>query len=758
MRQVTRRQFMGLVVLGGAGAAIRWQLDRRSGVLFPSSPASIRVLQTPLPGSRIPQFVEPLTTFAGRRVAGSSLQVGMLEFQQRLLPSSTYDRLPAPYNKGSFVWGYAIGSAGSNPPPSFPGVTIEAREGTATTIQYVNRLPRDPVLRKYFTIDQTVHWADPLGQEGSVRPYSGPIPLVPHLHGAQVQSTSDGAPEAWFTSDGLHGPGYSSFHPTAPNAAIYQYPNHQEARALWFHDHALGITRISIFAGLAAFYLIRDQYDTGLAHNPLHLPAGDREVELMIQDRQFDTNGQLLFPDSLANPSLVDGPPSNPKIHPYWIPEFFGDAMLVNGRTWPFLNVEPRRYRFRIVNACNARFTRTGLVDAKTGTAGPPMYQIGTDGGMLDTPVRLLGLNEPYNRGVPSATTRLFLAPSERADIIIDFANQEGKTFTLTNDSQVPFPSGPPLAASDPTRKIMQFRVNRPLSSRDGTYDPAGGGALRGGQHQERVIVRLANPSTGTLASGVKPDARRQLVLVEIDSPSNAGGNSTGTPVIDLVNNTKWGGRRDGGDHRPIPGSVADQTGQDLWLTELPRVGSTELWEFLNLTPDVHPIHLHLVQFQLLNRQPVSTEMGTGLPTYMRDWTAAFPGGTFNGEAPDGTWGPVTYPRGSVIPGYGPPRDYFTPNADGALGGNPAFGPYLSGPSIPPNPNEAGWKDVLKVFPSYVTRFVIRWAPQTVEIDGVRAGQNRYPFDPTRGPGYLVHCHILDHEDNEMMRPYILAP
>ncbi len=477
----------------------------------------------------------------------------------------------------------------------------------------------------------------------------------------------------------------------------------------------------------------------------------------MIQDRQFDTNGQLYFPDSNDDPSLVDGPPSNPQIHPFWIPEFFGDTMCVNGRTWPFLAVEPRRYRFRVVNGSNARFVRMGLVDASSGATGPAMWQIGTDGGLLDTPVQLLGLPEPVNNDDPHPTTRLFLAPSERADIIIDFAGQKGKTFTWSNDGQVPFPSGTPLDPADPTRQVMQFKVSLPLSSQDNTYNPASGRPLRGGRNQEPVIVRLVNPATGTLAAGVKPNLTRQLVLFEFEDPNGFGGNTAGTPVEDLINNTKWNGKRDGGSFTPIPGSVVDQSGQGIWSTELPRVGSTEVWEFLNTTVDAHPIHIHLIQFQLLNRQPVVIDPNTGQPTYLDTWGAAFPGGTFNGETADGTWGPVVYEPGTIIPGYGPPGAYFTANADGAIGGNPAFSPFFAGSPIPPNPNEAGWKDVAKVFPGFVNRYVIRWAPQATAIAGVRPGQNLYSFDPTKGPGYLVHCHILDHEDNEMMRPYMVT-
>jgi FtsP/CotA-like multicopper oxidase with cupredoxin domain len=746
----TRRDLLKIGAVAGAGAAIRFEAP----TLFEGASASVSVPQTPLPGAGVTQFVTPVPTFVGKRVSGSSLQVGMQEFQQFVLPNSFYSSLSDGFRNGTYLWGYAVGT-GSGAAPRWPGATVEVRRGSPVTVKYVNNLPTSPSLRKYLTVDQTIHWANPLGSAMSFSPYTGPWPTVVHLHGAEDQSTSDGVPEAWFTNNGLHGKGYSTFTPTSGNAAVYNYPNGQQATTLWFHDHTLGITRINVYSGLAAFYFIRDQFDTGLADNPLRLPAGNYEIELMIQDRQFDTNGQLLFPDSNNNPSLVDGPPSNPKIHPYWIPEFFGDVMCVNGRSWPFLAVEPRRYRFRLVNGSNARFLRMGLADASSGATGPAMYQIGTDGGLLDTPVKLPGLTEPASDGTPTPSTRLFIAPSERADIIVDFSGLAGKTFTLTNDGQVPFPSGDPLDPADPTRGVMQFQVTLPLASRDNSYNPATGAGLRGGTNQEPKIVRLANPATGALASGVTPNVKRQLVLFEDESPTDAGGNTAGTPVIDLINNSKWNGHRDGGGFPSIPGSVPDQFGQGLALTELPRVGSTEVWEFFNTTQDAHPIHIHLIQFQLLNRQAVTFDSSTGEVAYLDAWGAAFPGGTFNGEAADGSWSPVTYQKGTIIPGYGPPANYFTPNADGALGGNPAFSPFLTGPVIPPNPSEAGWKDVAKLFPGYVNRYVIRWAPQAIAVGAVKPGQNLYSFDPTKGPAYMVHCHILDHEDNEMMRPYI---
>ena len=747
----TRRTFLKLGAAAGAGALIRWQLDPTRGILFKTARAfaSVQTQQTPLPGIQIPKFVDRLRTFVGRRVTDSSFDVRMFEFQQSVLPDDIYEGLPAPFNAGTYVWGYQVGG-GEETGPTWPGRTVEARSGQTTTVTYVNSLPFDPVLRRYLTVDQTIHWADPLHEMGSFSPFTGPIPTVVHLHGAEDESAFDGAPEAWFTPDGRHGKGYSTLYATALNAAVYQYPNGQQSTTLWFHDHALGMTRLNVFAGLAAFYFIRDQFDTGRVDNPLRLPAGAQEIELMIQDRQFDTNGQLLFPDGVANPSLVDGPPGNPGVHPFWIPEFFGDVMCVNGRSWPHLDVEPRRYRFRIVNASNARFVRMGLADSTSGAQGPPLWQIGTDGGLLDRPVQLLGQPEPVATD-PSPTTRLFLAPSERADVIIDFAGVSGRRFTLTNDAQVPFPSGSPLDQADPTRAVMQFRVSLPLSSGDTTYNPATRAPLRGGANQEPIIVRLANPTAGTLGRGVSPRRTRQLVLFELEGP-------TGQPVEDLINNTKWRGIRDRAGTPPdfpIPGSESDSFGQGIWMTELPQVGSTEVWEFLNLTVDAHPIHIHLIQFQLINRQPVAIDPNTGGPTYTAAWASRFPGGMYAGVKPDGSWGLITYPPGTIIPGYGPPNDYVTPNADDAIGGNPAFSPFLSGPVLPPNPNEAGWKDVIKVFPGFVNRFVVRWAPQATLVGDVQPGQNLYSFDPTTGPGYVFHCHILDHEDNEMMRPYL---
>ncbi len=635
----TRRRFlkkMGVSVGTGALIFAGESLQGISHVF-----ASVQVPQTPLPGSDIQKYVDPLPTFAGKRVSDTSIIVEAQEFQQKILPESIYAGLTSPFQAGTYVWGYKVGDR----PAFYPGFTVEAHRHYPTTVTYVNNLPypANSQLEPLLTIDQTIHWADPLMQMGSFAPYKGPIPTVAHLHGGEVPSAFDGGPNQWFTRNGLHGKGYATLRSTAAHSAIYQYPNSQQATTLLFHDHSLGATRINVYAGLLTAYIIRDQYDTGLPNNPLELPGGQQEIELVLQDRQFDTNGQLLFPDGTPtnNPTGLNGPPPNPSVHPYWIPEFFGDVIVANGKSWPFLNVEPRRYRFHFMNGANARFLEMRLVDSVKQTAGPAFWQIGTDGGLLDQPVQL---NDPHD---PSSL-QLFLAPIERADIIIDFTYLMGQSFTLVNSAAAPYPSGDP---PDPTTngQIMQFRVNLPLSSPDTSYNPANGGSLRGGPNQERSIVRLANPQTGTLAAGVKPSVKRQLVLIEVEGP--------GGPLVVLLNNTHWSGIRQG-TVTPIPDSQPGTMGQGIFLTELPEVGATEVWEIINLTMDAHPIHIHLIQFQLLNRQDFDTVH------YRTAYDSLFPGGGY-------------------IPGFGPPLFYNEPNAAGAIGGNPDVGPYLQAASDP---------------------------------------------------------------------------
>jgi spore coat protein A len=674
---------------------------------------------TPLAGSAIPQFVDPLPllSLAGGPmetiVAGADeITLTMKEFQSNVMPSTFIPANGLPYT-GTWVWGYRAGVTSDNPAGTYIGPVLVATRGTPTQIRFVNNLAPDNIAWRDWT-DQTLHWADPINAEENMCAhvggqatgdcldhYMGPVPAVPHLHGAETPPVLDGGPDAWFTSDGTYqGHAYYT-HPgvaAAPNEAVYRYLNTQEAAPIWFHDHLLGGTRLNVYAGLAGAYEIIDpnmSLPTGL--HPVGLQQGDGGrvdylIPLVLQDRMFDTNGQLFFPNIGINPE-----------HPYWIPEFVGDTIVVNGKVWPFLNVEPRRYRFMFINGSNARTYEMFLVNPLTKLMGPSIWQISTDGGYLDAPVEI----NP-NAAKP-AVTKLLLMPGERADVIIDFSGFAGQTLLLRNTGRTPYPKGTPPGGST-LGQVIQFRVSQsPVG--DASYNPASGIALR------TPLIRLVEPVAGALAAGITAAQTRQLTLNEV---IGAGG-----PLEILVNNTKWDGYQEPGrvvrtDFTPVTiGEVTE------YYSEVPKEGDTEVWEIVNLTADAHPMHLHLTQFQLINRQNFNTKKYTGA------YAAAFPGGAY-------------------MAAYGPPLDYNTGNTR-ALGGNPDITPFLQGPVIPPDPNEAGWKDTIHALPGQVTRLAVRFAP----TDTPAGTSGAYPFDPNAfGHGFVWHCHIIDHEDNEMMRPY----
>ena len=615
--------------------------------------------QAPLNPLAIPKYVDQLVvppampgaTYPGSDgFTGDYYEIAVREFQQHVLPA------PFPMTT---VWGY--GAVGDSATFNYPGFTVEAMRNVPVRVKWINDLV-NPTLQSLLTIDQTLHWADPLDTGPSFLPFIGPQPIVTHLHGGEVSSKFDGNPEAWFTPNGIQGMAYNTLDPMVTGVpvndyeALFEYPNAQQAASLWYHDHALGITRINVEAGLAGFYTLRDS-----ANELPNLPSGAFEIPIVIQDRMFDVNGQLLFPSAGINPT----------IHPFWIPEFFGNTIVVNGRTWPFLQVQPRRYRFRLLNGSNARFYNLSFSNKL------PFWQIGTDGGYLDAPVRV---------------RELLLGPAERADVIVDFAAAKKTVVTLTNDAKTPFPAG---TSPNPrtTGQIMQFQVAAgPVT--DNSYNPALGGTLRPN-----------NPIEPLTAAPVS--VTRRLTLNEVIGP--------GGPLEVLLNNTKWMAA----------------------TTENATEGQTELWEITNMTADTHPIHVHLVQFQLLNRQKYNVNR------YTRLYNSVFPGGV---SPVDG----LPYPAGVFIPAFGPPLPYGT----GALvGGNPDVTPFLLGKATPPDPNEAGWKDTFRMNPGEATRVLVRFAPQDVPAS-ITTGQ--FSFDPSEGPGYVWHCHILDHEDNEMMRPYVV--
>jgi spore coat protein A len=475
----------------------------------------------------VPQIARP----SGQRPSPSdpALSLPYYRLRMRAIESQVHrDLKPTP------MWGFDSSS---------PGPTFETRSGRGLLVEWSNELP----LQHFLPIDRHIHGAE--SDKPEVR-------AVVHLHGARTEPRSDGYPEDWYE------PGKS---------ALYYYPNNQDAAQLWYHDHTLGINRLNVYAGLLGAFIIRDD-----AEDALGLPAGPYEVPLLLCDRIFHPDGRLYYPAS-------------PKPGAPWIPEVFGNATLVNGKLLPYLDVEPRRYRFRVLNGSNSRFYRLSLSN------GQALYQIGCDQGLLPAPVELKSL---------------VLAPGERGDIVIDFANQGGKRIVFTNNFL----------------PVMQFRVHNG-SVKDSSALPA---ALR-------PVPRTPE------SAAVKT---RELALVEYE---DGHGNS----VIMLLNDTHW----------------------NMPVTENPVIGSTEIWSLINTTDDSHPIHLHLVRFQILDRRPLDRD------AYQ-----------FHHK--------VRY----------------------------------RGPAQRPDPGEAGWKDTVQAHSGMVTRIIARFEGYTGR--------------------YVWHCHVLEHSDNEMMRPF----
>ena len=394
------------------------------------------------------------------------------------------------------VWGYN---------GTYPGPTIVATKGTPTRIYFPNRLvdKKKAPLPHLFPIDTTMMWA----LSGNPTWRTAGIPLVPHLHGGHVESASDGLPEAWYTpSFKIKGPDFLK-----GDIDPYFYINDQDASTLWYHDHTLGLTRLNVYAGLAGFYLVTDVNEKSWRKAKI-LPAEQHDIPLVIQDRVFTSTGQLYFPTGS--------------------PEFFGDFILVNGKTWPFLNVEPREYRFRVLNGSDSRFYHLTLSNDSS------FKQIGTDDGLLPNPV---------------VKKDMLIAPGERKDIIIDFSKMAGQTITMLNDANGPYPFGDVMADTATTGKIMQFRVNQPIKKKE-------------------PLTKVGNaPLSAPIIPLSTALPARKVLLHETE---DANGNIM--PMLGTVEKgaMMWGDS----------------------ITENPDLNATEIWEIYNNTADAHPIHLHLVK------------------------------------------------------------------------------------------------------------------------------------------------------------------
>lgn len=686
----------------------------------------------------IPQFVDPLPHFAaGLRVdakAGGSLIIKTVPVRQIALSTGTVlstgtiappgptPPLPTAPGMGNYA-AYAISkdNGATFGPAMWPAQTIEAQVGKELKVWYQNNL----IGAKYsdFNIlsDQTL-MMNGFPQNGNIYldPYNGDIPMVVHLHGGEMPSGSDGGPTAWFmpTGNPIKGPGYP-----VNNSGISTYPNQQESGTLWYHPHDQGLTRINVYTGLAGFYFLRGPVEeaaklpgwSGDDKVREIQPAGKQptfngantylpEIEIGIQDRMFNTKGELYWPVT----------PTNPDIHPFWTPEFFGDVMVVNGKSWPYLSVAPRKYRFRMLDGCNARFLNMWLQDLATKTAAPAITVIGSDGAFLDIPAVL----------DPAKGQTLTMAPGERYDVIIDFTGLAGKVFTLMNNANAPYPTGTPVLPGL-TDRIMQFVVNGQMVS--ATVPTSAGtdkSLLPANVRATAPMVKLTN-FAGALSAGVVPAVKRQIILNEVAT--------VGGPVQVLFNNSHFDAAS------TIPGAPLQFSAP----TEIPKEGTTELVTIINTTVDAHPIHIHLTQWQLVSRQAFNVQQY--LAAYKAAWAAVVP------AVPQ-------FPVGLGYPGGGgSPMPYTTLNADGAIGGNPALTPFLTGVVKPADPQERVWKDNIKSIPGEVATYIVRYAPTDRPINAAPVDL-LYPFDPSDGPGYVWHCHIIDHEDMDMMRPLMVTP
>jgi len=679
-----------------------------------------------LPGALIPKFVDPLpvgsaadgtgitvvdATATGVDFtpnAGSPFSITAKEFQAQILPSTGVPLAGLPADTGSWVWGYLTNTDIASLPTTAPwrasylGPVVLAQKGVPFYPEYINALPVGGNVQQNLPIDMTLDWANPLNIDClpvldpltglynytelacGVIPYMGPIPIATHLHGGEVSPAYDGGPDAWFTPGNLQtGPGWPG--------AVYTYLNDQQESTIWFHDHALGITRLNVYAGLAGVYPI---IDPGGPTAPIAtMPAfPQHDIPLIIQDRSFDLDGQIFY-------NLASNPQPNPTVHPFWIPEFIGDTICVNGKTWPFLDVEPRQYRFRLVNGSNARFYDLTLNNEANPLITYPFIAIATDDGYLLNAV---------------STPNVIIGPGERYEVIVDFSSLDVDTqVIMMNSANTPFPGGAPVTTGT-TDTVMKFIVVTDTSALPNTFIANGTELRNPVANPIQPIANAHDPATGSIT--------RQLTLNEVIGP--------GGPLELVVNNSKFNlGLLTPGCPGPVPMCRE---------TELPAVGDTEIWEIINISADAHPMHLHLTSFQVLDRTPFAAA------TWITQYDALL---TANG----------------VLPGGGPPNLYYVQNADGAIGGNPAINAFLDMANRTfPLPYELGWKDTVIAYPGEVTRIAVRWdttdTPVTVGPSAV--GTSNYPFDPTiltGGVGYVWHCHIMDHEDNEMMRNYVVG-
>ena len=733
---ITRRHLLKT----GIAAGTFLSLSRRA-FPFAQSPVNLRKFAIRLPGvgpaaaNEMGAYI-PLATKGAGVIAGQAVDtysLGVARFSQFLHPD-----LPGVTG----FYGYYDIAAGDH---KYLGGAIVATRGKPLLLTVANQLPNSELI----PIDKTIM--------ASATQTVGDLPLnrtVTHMHGGFTPWFSDGTPFQWYTPTGLHGQSFMNVPGTNPPAgsATFYYPMNQSARLLWYHDHTMGVTRTNAYSGIAAPLILTDPFETYLINNGLVPELVG--IPLVIQDKAFvpldilgqDPSWRWGGPGSLWYPHLYEksstatgrwdyGPDSTPPAvlppghrrlpNPSVVPEAFFDTTLVNGAPYPVVNVTDRTFRLRLLNGSQARFWHLNLYaedsslpgEANTSVRGPTLYQIGTEGGFLPAvAVHPNGIPCPQDPADPTGNTalidgpfNLLLAPAERADLLIDFTGLAGKSFILYNDAPAPFPGG------DSRNDYFYGDVDQTASG------GAPATALGFGPNTRTVLkIAVGRGAAGPLPSiralnaalganfengvpGVPP--QQAPLLARWDARNNRFVVPPGFRIFNKTLSEDFDdyGRllQRGGDDQPFTNNQGMTTfGRDYvsTATEVVSAGEVQVWDVYNTTGDTHPWHFHLVNVQIVGR------------------------GVYNMDV-DGT------PRfGSFVD----------------LNGNP-------GRLTPPDANERGWKETVRMNPGEVTRIVTRFdLPRLPQAMGD-------PKSPrTGGHEYVHHCHILEHEEHDMMRPLIV--
>jgi spore coat protein A len=661
-----RREFSKIMAAAGASTLLPWHKLRATPAALGLSDPAIQ----PKFVNLVPDALAPGFKYEVRNPNKAKFKVAMGQTVQMTGLVGPDGVTPVP----TTVWGYGYNNIGY----TWPGRTFEVTSGMPIEVTWENKLV-DPVtglpLPHLLPVDTSLHWAYSLPTNLANSIAADGVPCVPHLHGGHTGWQFDGNPEFFFS------PGYTAVGPRFVDRK-YVYLNDQPAGNLWYHDHALGITRLNVYAGLAGFYFIRDTFDTGLPGNPLGLPAWPYEKAYAIQDRMFRETGELFYPafpgdpfyeDFITDTVLGGALPDPPFVGggPTALAEFFGDHMVVNGVIWPKEDVEPRNYRLHLLNGTDSRFMAIQFVEVPAGVTDPNHPSASSP-----LPFTVIGSDQGLASAATTVSTLIF-EPGSRYDIVVNFAAHAGKRIIMKNIAgDAPFNGAFPADPDDnfpnrQTDRVMAFDVVLPLNGAVAdAFNPSSIGQYAGNSGTVTRTRKVA------LFEGMDEYGRLQPLLGTAEPATDYAGN----PILHTMG--------------PLAGQQIE--GATAWhepTTENPALGTTEIWEIYNTTPDAHPVHLHLVNFQVLNRQEVT-------------FTVA-------------------------------PQEVVQHN--GAIGAGSRITGVTLGAMVDPGSGyvENTPKDMVTALPGQVTRI-------------------KATFDK---PGrYVWHCHILSHEDHEMMRVLHVGP